>query len=428
MTNEISQANAQNNINKWVVIKMNKLKVLNVEQGDSLILSIDEHCKYSERDIFIDLGNGRYDVSRVSNPNYKKILLLSHAHEDHIGGLSLFINSLNTNNSNLEEIWMPLFFNEVSIITEKILSLKGIQNVSHMNGSLLSAKNTASSFYLLKKLSKTTSIKMEGVYKGRSKCECAHIKIFQPTLDPALILGLSNNEIESYIEKLETTNYDEFYKWFTESDAKEVINFLQGNQYNNNDMEYGWSVYSNPVINEDLLNITSKFSYGLFLKLRKFINEFVEKPTNISFNKLYNSLKESSNNCSIVFKYINDDLDVLFTGDIGKHILDYLSMNNNDLMAKILKVPHHGSKYNLNKRTLKRINPSYAIISHGNGKFGRQIDPHPNIEVIRMLDDLKVKSLYTNDVEKNNKIIINRPNKIDVWPKVEYYDKKYLKN
>lgn len=395
---------------------MTTLKVLNVGQGDSSIISITRGCIYDRHDIYIDLGNGKYDVSQVGDVSCKKILMLSHAHQDHIGGLSMFMNTFGFNKE-LVEIWMPLFFEEICIITDKILNLRGIQNVSQMSGALMSAQNTVSSFYLLQKLSEETLVNMKGIYKGMGICN--HFDVFHPPVDPGFILELTEEEINEYIDMLERTNYSEIYDWFPNPVALELINILKGKGSRE---DRGRKKIFKDFEDEDFNVIKSHFSYGLLLKLRNDINKFIKSPDNRSFESLFNSLKNSSNNCSIVFKYINKNLDVLFTGDISKKILNHLTKEY-ELKSKIIKIPHHGSKYNLSKRALKKIDPTYAIISHGNGRFGRQKDPHPNIEVIKMLNDLKINAIYTNDVIKNNKVVINKPSNYQVGPQIEYYDK-----
>ncbi|MDN4074921.1 MBL fold metallo-hydrolase [Fictibacillus terranigra] len=394
---------------------MSTLKVLNVGQGDSSILSIEKGCLYNEHDIYIDLGNGQYDVSQAGAPLHNKILILSHAHQDHIGGLLFFINSLGHKNG-LKEIWMPLFFEEISLITDKILNLRGIQNVSYINGAFLSAKNTVSAFHLLHKLSKSTSIKMIGIYEGRRSCN--HFDFFHPLLDPETILGLTEKEITEYINKLEKSNFAEIRQWFSEPYAQELINILERHRFRDG-IEH---LFFNNLEISNFSSLRTRFSYGLLLKLRESIVKFVEKPSDSSFIAIFNVLKKSSNDCSIVFKFIKNKLDVLFTGDISKKILTYLTIKHS-LTATVLKIPHHGSKHNLNKKTLKLINPTYAIISHGNKKFGRQSDPHPNKEIIEMLESLNVSTLYTNDVIKNEKILIKKPSNINFGPHIEYFDK-----
>ena len=66
-----------------------------------------------------------------------------------------------------------------------------------------------------------------------------------------------------------------------------------------------------------------------------------------------------------------------------------------------MKVPHHGSKENLDEKILTAIDPKTAIISHNNGRFGRAKDSHPNMEVLTLLEKKHIKILITNDVVKD---------------------------
>ncbi len=400
------------------------LKVLNVGQGDSSIITIQDGCKYADYDIFIDVGNGLgvKDVSNVGRST-NQILILSHAHEDHIGGLSRFISTSGISGG-LKEIWMPLFFEEISIITEKILQLRGIQHVSMQNGAYLSAKNAVSSFHMLRTLSAHTRIKMRGMFEG--KRSCAHFQVYHPPIDPAWCLGISQAQVQDYIRELEESNYAEIRSWFhVEAYSSQIIRFLRsGNpdfrEINREDDGFSGTTFFSP--NDEIpVNVRTNFSHGLLLSLRKLIAQFIEKPGDKSLQQMYDALKKTSNDCSIVFKYLNHNLDVLFTGDIGKNILDHLTKKHG-LKAAILKVPHHGSKRNLSISTLKSIGPKYAIISHNNGRFGRQKDPHPNQEVIDMMNQLKINAIYTNDVIKNNVTIVQKPARVNVGPSLEYYD------
>jgi beta-lactamase superfamily II metal-dependent hydrolase len=69
------------------------------------------------------------------------------------------------------------------------------------------------------------------------------------------------------------------------------------------------------------------------------------------------------------------------------------------LRADILKVPHHGSCYNLNQSIINRINPKYAIISHEN-KHG-----HPSEEIIKILEINRTQVFLTNDIKKVTTLI-----------------------
>lgn len=78
-----------------------------------------------------------------------------------------------------------------------------------------------------------------------------------------------------------------------------------------------------------------------------------------------------------------------------------------DISAHYLKVPHHGSKKNINKKIMKKINPVIAIISHDNGIFGRAKDAHPNQEVLDLINSEGIKLISTNNIIKSGKILWN---------------------
>lgn len=304
------------------------LKILNVGQGDSSIIAIKTGCKYAGYDIFVDVGEGTgsRDVSNLSGAT-NQILILSHAHEDHIGGLSRFISTSGIS-GRLKEIWMPLFFEEISIITEKILQLRGIQHVSMQNGAYLSAKNAVSSFHLLRVMSARTGIKMRGMFEG--KRDCFHFQVYHPPLDAQWILGVSQAEVQAYIRYLEDTDYTEIKRWFHESTySDQFIRFLRNGTIDFREIDPEEDGRSRATFfslhAEGLENVSTNFSHALLFSLRKLITQFVEKPGDRSFQRLYDALKKTSNNCSIVFKYLNHNLDVLFTGDINKSILESLT-------------------------------------------------------------------------------------------------------
>ena len=67
----------------------------------------------------------------------------------------------------------------------------------------------------------------------------------------------------------------------------------------------------------------------------------------------------------------------LFTGDIGsaqeKKILPLLFCPDDN--SRILKVPHHGSRYSSSARFLERFKPQIAVIEVGENSYGH---PHPD--------------------------------------------------
>lgn len=72
------------------------------------------------------------------------------------------------------------------------------------------------------------------------------------------------------------------------------------------------------------------------------------------------------NQSSIVFLLETDDgQNFLFTGDAGRDAFNHVPQ---DLLGKFkgvtwMKVPHHGSKHNLDSTIIKHVNPKIAYIS-----------------------------------------------------------------
>ena len=104
---------------------------------------------------------------------------------------------------------------------------------------------------------------------------------------------------------------------------------------------------------------------------------------------------------------------MLLTGDASKNVFKRLINENKDIRATYLKMPHHGSKHNINEKILKHINPNVAIISHNNSRFGASKDTHPNIEVLEYMQKMDVKILLTNDIIKGGYTYMKKNNHCD---------------
>lgn len=94
------------------------------------------------------------------------------------------------------------------------------------------------------------------------------------------------------------------------------------------------------------------------------------------------------NNTSIVLKLSFGNTSFLFTGDATEKTEKQIL--NQDIHADVLKVGHHGSKYSSTKEFLDKVQPTYAIISVGEGNsYGHPADTtldklqKRNIEVFR---------------------------------------------
>ena len=76
-------------------------------------------------------------------------------------------------------------------------------------------------------------------------------------------------------------------------------------------------------------------------------------------------LDADKNDDSLVMKITYGEIDVLFTGDIGKNAEARLIASGQDLRSEILKVPHHGSRTSSTVPFLDAVQPRYAVFSLG---------------------------------------------------------------
>ena len=90
-----------------------------------------------------------------------------------------------------------------------------------------------------------------------------------------------------------------------------------------------------------------------------------------------NLLDTDKNDDSLVMKITYGEVDILFTGDIGKNAELRLIASGQDLRSEILKVPHHGSRTSSSAPFLDAVQPRYAIFSLGQGN--RYQFPHADV-------------------------------------------------
>ena len=106
-----------------------------------------------------------------------------------------------------------------------------------------------------------------------------------------------------------------------------------------------------------------------------------------------------TNDSGLVMELSGADSRVLFTGDIGKKVEDYL-VKNYDLGVDILKVGHHGSKFSTSQNFLAASRPRFAFIEVGKNSYG-----HPTGEVLNRLAAVGA-AVYRTDRDGTIKVII----------------------
>ncbi len=100
---------------------------------------------------------------------------------------------------------------------------------------------------------------------------------------------------------------------------------------------------------------------------------------------------EEQNNNSVVIKLTYGDDKFLFTGNAEKSEEDGIWTN---IKCDVLKVGHHGSDSSSSSNFLKKVEPSYAIISCGlHNSYG-----HPTDDVLKRLYDRNI-DVYRTDLQ-----------------------------
>jgi competence protein ComEC len=97
---------------------------------------------------------------------------------------------------------------------------------------------------------------------------------------------------------------------------------------------------------------------------------------------------------SIIARLDYGSFSMLLAGDAEEQTEHRLLTKEIDLQTRVLKVPHHGSKYASSKDFLNRVKPEIAIVSCGAwNRYG-----HPSQAVLDRLKAANVK-LYRTDLQ-----------------------------
>lgn len=114
------------------------------------------------------------------------------------------------------------------------------------------------------------------------------------------------------------------------------------------------------------------------------------KSDDLKITVLNSSNKNEENDNSLVLLVEIKNAKILFTGDITNELEE--SLINENIGVDILKIAHHGSKYSYSKSFFKKTNPKIALISVGEYNSYN----HPDIEIIKYLNDNKIKTFRTD--------------------------------
>lgn len=105
------------------------------------------------------------------------------------------------------------------------------------------------------------------------------------------------------------------------------------------------------------------------------------------------------NEGSIVAKLVGEDVEILFTGDIGFEAEKVL-LEKYDMDIDVLKVAHHGSRYSTGISFLNEATPLISIIGVGENRFG-----HPTEGSLQRLTSIG-STIYRTDQSGRIELIL----------------------
>ena len=380
------------------------LEVLNVGQGDCLILRPND-CVFDDALLLIDTGTGCHDFTNHLSGRNPIHVFITHHDNDHLGGFKYLLKKdvferINT-------IYLPYYQNEITLIAKSILNIKGISNSVDCNEFINNLEQLVNNQLFLVSLNK-------GDNKFRFLCDtthlCNHLDCLNPPTPQELgtidwIGELSNNLFSNISKELFTSNFARNINIYFSSMKNgtnykdidsQIINEITITNQNDNNNNY--------VVEQNKAN----FYISFIINSLTDIIRFNDNPTRENMRVIYNSFVKYTHDACLVLMANYEGKKFLLTGDASKKVFYRLIDKNTDISADYLKVPHHGSKHNLDEKILNSIKPHYAIISHKNGKFGRSKDSHPNMEVLELLSIHNVEILLTNDVVKDEIIYMEK--------------------
>lgn len=350
-----------------------KVEVFDVGQGDSFLINRQQSSRFNVVPLLVDLGPQKAKISdRLQLKNYH--VLLTHSHKDHIGGFPKLYRE-----KTIESITIPYYLPEIMEIA-KFINNKIPKNIGSLD------------------------------WRKIKKIQNVNLVSHGDKLDPDIIVLNPPKSPYHYCSDLIDDERDSL---------QEALTILS---------EYGFDLdidnienYRTPLIfdgfdEEEYSSQARVFVHRFFIGLSK---RLVGNPMESVNYYATSHLTLTANQASIVFKCFDDNGNWLFTGDADESVFHRIINEEhcfwyprppiawlyNAISAKFLKIPHHGSRENINRYILECINPDVAIISHNNRKFGSSKDAHPHQEVIDLLDVLNIKSYYTNPVIKSGKTI-----------------------
>ena len=110
--------------------------------------------------------------------------------------------------------------------------------------------------------------------------------------------------------------------------------------------------------------VTAVTNEGLTLTSAQYPQSFIWGVSSVNIlNPISGLVNPEQNDASVVILLDHGDIEFLFTGDIGASVESDILDRGSSVVADILKVSHHGSKYASSAGFLAEVQPEEAVIS-----------------------------------------------------------------
>lgn len=350
---------------------MINLKIFPASYGDCFLLAIKE----SEKNINILIDGGftqtydsylKHHLIKLSEKGEKLNLVINtHIDSDHIKGLISFLKDNNNNKFiEIEDFW----FNGLEQI---ILNYPNIKyNLNSKDERILDniiRKGYEDDFQQTEEISLKEGISLSGLleYGKYNHNKVSDHKSITDSLDK---IKISENVAIKVIAPSQTDLKNLENKWFEELESK----------------DFHFTIPKN----EKLIN---SFEF-LISRLKTYYSSFKNKISSCDDIDLYLSELDKEdvsivNGSSIAFVLEAYDKKLLFLGDAiirninkCKIIKNLKNEYGDNLDFELVKLPHHGSNYNITKDFINLVSSKEYIISTNSDKYG-----HPDLDVLANL-------------------------------------------
>lgn len=385
-------------------MRAKKIKFIDVGQGDCTLLQSVREKDGESLDTYIDAGDGSRDVSDFSDAKCVNIVL-THHHTDHVNGIESLMSK------NIGTVYLPFFANEIVLIAKAVTNLKGFQYSESAYKVLQYFRELCQCHDKVKERIDALHGKSKVVFLSEGIKADGDLECLNPSKNLSVLNWIASVDLNTLFEGIDRL----FVKHFA-NQLKEYFEIcrrtdIKDSSYNESEptldspFDFWISVPANNEVNR---NSSYRLVLSFLIENLQLLSDFNAVPDLETARQIEKNYKKLSHDMCVVLMTQIDDKKVLLTSDASIDVFERLMQQKRNIHSDYMKAPHHGSINNINRGILKAISPEAVIISHGNRKFGRAKDSHPNIETLKLLADMNIQILTTHDVIKGGTIVISK--------------------